>query len=218
MQGWTSWLADWLKGGAVGLAIAVPLVLLLYGILRRFPRRWWLGFWLATLPVIVFVVFLAPFVIDPLFFRFEPLERRAPEVVSEIGRVTSRAGLPIPGDKMYWMEASEKRNSVNAYVTGLGPSKRVVVWDTTLAKMTPPQTLFVFGHEMGHYVLGHVPKTILFVGGAPSHPALPRQRGSTPALREWSGALRHPLAFGLGVDAPAPSLPRGREASSPFPS
>jgi Zn-dependent protease with chaperone function len=113
--------------------------------------------------VIVFVVFLAPFVIDPLFFRFQPLDRRAPELVREIERVTERAGLAIPRDKMYLMEASEKRNSVNAYVTGLGPSKRVVVWDTTLAKMTMPQALFVFGHEMGHYVLGHVWKTILFL-------------------------------------------------------
>ncbi|MDQ5872184.1 MAG: M48 family metallopeptidase, partial [Acidobacteriota bacterium] len=163
VQGWGSWLADWLKGNLVGLVIAVPLVWMLYGILRRAPRRWWLWFWLASLPVIVFVVFLAPLVFDPLFFRFRPLESRAPELVVDIEKVTSRAGLEIPRDKMYVMEASAKRRSVNAYVTGLGASKRVVVWDTTLAKMTPPQTLFVFGHEMGHYVLGHVPKTIAFV-------------------------------------------------------
>jgi Zn-dependent protease with chaperone function len=64
---------------------------------------------------------------------------------------------------MFLMEASRKLKSVNAYVTGLGASKRVVVWDTTLAKMTVPQTLCVYGHEMGHYVLGHLPKTIMFV-------------------------------------------------------
>ena len=165
VQGWGSWLFDWLKGGLVGFVILVPVVWMLFAILRRSPRRAWLWFWLASLPVIVFVVFLAPFVVDPLFFRFEPLERHAPELVGEIGKVTERAGLEIPRDKMYWMAASEKRNSVNAYVTGLGPSKRVVVWDTTLAKMTRPQTLFVFGHEMGHYVLGHVPRTIVFLAG-----------------------------------------------------
>jgi STE24 endopeptidase len=165
VQGWGSWLLDWLKGGLLGFLIAIPVVWMLFAILRRSPRRAWLWFWLASLPVIVFVVFLAPFVIDPLFFRFQPLDRSAPELVHEIEKVTARAGLEIPRDKMYWMEASEKRNSVNAYVTGLGPSKRVVVWDTTLAKMTTPQTLFVFGHEMGHYVLGHVPKTILFLAG-----------------------------------------------------
>ena len=165
VQGWGSWLFDWLKGGLVGFVILVPVVWMLFAILRRSPRRAWLWFWLASLPVIVFVVFLAPFVVDPLFFRFEPLGGRAPELVSEIGKVTARAGLEIPRDKMYWMAASEKRNSVNAYVTGLGASKRVVVWDTTLAKMTRPQALFVFGHEMGHYVLGHVIRTILFLAG-----------------------------------------------------
>jgi Zn-dependent protease with chaperone function len=66
---------------------------------------------------------------------------------------------------MYLMDASRKLKSLNAYVTGFGASKRVVVWDTTLARMTSPQTLFVFGHEMGHYVLGHIPKTIAFVAG-----------------------------------------------------
>ncbi len=163
VQGWGSWFLDWLKSSALGFLIAVPLVWMLYVILRRSPRRWWLWFWLASLPVIVFVVFLAPVVIDPLFFRFQTLEARAPALVTEIEKVTARAGLEIPRDRMYVMEASEKRNSVNAYVTGFGASKRVVVWDTTLEKMTAPQTLFVFGHEMGHYVLAHVPKTILFV-------------------------------------------------------
>jgi Zn-dependent protease with chaperone function len=64
---------------------------------------------------------------------------------------------------MFLMKASDKLKSVNAYVTGLGASKRVVVWDTTLARMTTPPTLFVFGHEMGHYVLGHVFRTIAFL-------------------------------------------------------
>jgi len=163
VQGWGSWLFDWLKGSLVDLALATPLLFLLYVILRKSPRRWWLWFWLATLPVIVFVVFVAPVLIDPLFFHFEPLERKAPELVSRIEQVTERGGLAIPRDRMYLMDASRKLRALNAYVTGFGPSKRVVVWDTTLARMTTPQTLYVFGHEMGHYVLAHIPKTILFL-------------------------------------------------------
>jgi Zn-dependent protease with chaperone function len=115
--------------------------------------------------VIVFVVFIAPVLIDPLFFHFEPLERKAPDLVSRIEQVTARGGLAIARDRMFLMDASRKLNALNAYVTGFGASKRVVVWDTTLARMTTPQTLFVFGHEMGHYVLAHIPKTILFVAG-----------------------------------------------------
>ena len=201
VQGWGSWLADWLKGGLVGLSIAVPVVWMLFAILRRSPRRAWLWFWLASLPVIVFVVFLAPFVVDPLFFRFRPLDSRAPELVREIEKVTARAGLEIPRDKMFRMEASAKRKSVNAYVTGLGPSKRVVVWDTTLAKMTTPQALFVFGHEMGHYVRGHVLRTILFLAGLLLVVLLLAQVGARRMLREG----RNP--FGIGDLADWASLP-----------
>jgi Zn-dependent protease with chaperone function len=165
VQGWGSWFADWLKANLVTLAIAAPLLPLFYAILRRSPRRWWLYSWLAALPVIIVVVFVAPVLIDPLFFHFEPLERKAPALVSQIEQVTARGGLMIPRDRMFLMDASRKLKSLNAYVTGLGASKRVVVWDTALAQLTAPQTLVVFGHEMGHYVLGHVPKTILFLSG-----------------------------------------------------
>jgi STE24 endopeptidase len=163
VQTFGSWLWDWTKGLLIGLVIAIPIVWALYGILRRSPRRWWLIFWVLSIPVIVFLVFVSPFVVEPLFFDFEPLAVRAPELVGQIGRVTERGGLEIPRDRMFLMNASEKLKSVNAYVSGLGASKRVVVWDTTLARMTIPQTLFVFGHEMGHYVLGHVFKTIAFL-------------------------------------------------------
>jgi Zn-dependent protease with chaperone function len=69
-----------------------------------------------------------------------------------------RAGQDIPPERIYWMNASEKVNELNAYVTGIGASKRMVVWDTTIAKMNTPQVVAVCGHEMGHYVLDHIPK------------------------------------------------------------
>jgi len=165
VQGWGSWLWDQAKGLLVGLAVAIPLVWLFYAILRKSPRRWWLWFWLALLPVIVFLIFVTPLVVDPLFFEFRPLAPAHPELARAIEQVTVRAGHPIAPEKMFAMNASTKYNSINAYVTGLGASKRVVVWDTTIAKATIPQTLFVFGHEMGHYVLLHVPKTIAFLWG-----------------------------------------------------
>jgi STE24 endopeptidase len=162
VQGWGSWLWDWAKGLLVGVVIAIPLVWLLYAILRRSPRRWWLWFWLALLPILVFLIFVTPLAIDPLFFRFEPLAPDHPELARRIEEVTMRAGQRIAPDRMFVMNASTKSNSINAYVTGLGASKRVVVWDTTIAKATIPQTLMVFGHEMGHYVLLHIPKAIAF--------------------------------------------------------
>jgi Zn-dependent protease with chaperone function len=81
-------------------------------------------------------------------------------------RIVQRAGVEITSDRMFEMKASEKLRSVNAYVAGIGASKRVVVWDTTIAKMTKPQTLFIFGHELGHYVLGHIPRTLAVTSAA----------------------------------------------------
>jgi len=156
IQGWGSWFWDWTKGELIEFALAGVLVWILYGVIRRSPRRWWFYFWLASIPIVVFLQFLAPVVITPLFYKFEPLEAKQPALVAQIEKVTARGGLVIPRDRMFEMKASEKLNSLNAYVAGVGASKRVVVWDTTLQKMTPAQTLFVFGHEMGHYVLGHV--------------------------------------------------------------
>jgi STE24 endopeptidase len=156
IQGWSSWFWDWTKGELLSFALAGVLVWILYGVMRRSPRRWWFYFWLAAVPIVVFLMFIEPLAIEPLFFKFEPLAAKQPALVAEIGKVVARGGLEIPADRMYEMNASEKLKSLNAYVTGIGASKRVVVWDNTIQKMNTSQILFVFGHEMGHYVLGHI--------------------------------------------------------------
>jgi len=163
IQSWPSWFWDWTKSELIMLVCAVPLALLLYAVIRRSPRRWWLYFWLATLPIIVTVMYLEPMIIEPLFYRFEPLARTQPALVSQLDKLVSRGGLVIPPDRMFEMKASEKLNSLNAYVSGFGGSKRVVVWDTTLQKLTTPEILFVFGHEMGHYVLGHIRNSLIWL-------------------------------------------------------
>jgi STE24 endopeptidase len=163
IQGWGSWFWDWTKGELIGIVVSIFLVWILYGVIRRSPRRWWFYFWLTAIPIIVFLLFISPVIIDPLFFKFTPLEGKQPELVSQIEQVVKRGGLEIPRDRIFEMNASSKLKSVNAYVTGFGASKRVVVWDTTIANMNKGQTLFVFGHEMGHYVLHHIPRTIAFL-------------------------------------------------------
>ena len=161
IQRWSSWFADWLKEELVGTAIGLILVLILYGVMRRSPRRWWLYFWLAALPILAGVMLVGPWVIDPLFNKFEPLEKGHPELVVAIEKLTQRAGVPIPRERIFLMKASEKTNRINSYVTGLGASKRVVVWDTTIQKMSEDEALFIIGHELGHYVLRHVWKGFL---------------------------------------------------------
>jgi Zn-dependent protease with chaperone function len=162
VQGWGSWFWDWIKNELVSVAIATILVWLLYAIIRRSRRRWWFYFWLASLPIGLALVFLQPLVIDPLFFKFEPLARKEPALTASLEQMVQRAGEDIPPQRMFWMGAGEKLNALNAYVTGFGESKRIVVWDTTIRKMTSPQIVYVAGHEMGHYVLWHIPKLLAF--------------------------------------------------------
>jgi STE24 endopeptidase len=162
VQGWGSWLWDWFKAELLGVCFALVLVLVLFAVMRWKPRRWWIYFWLAALPILLFVFFISPWLIDPMFNTFEPLDAKYPELAAAMEKVVQRAGLTIPTERMFLMDASKKTNDINAYVTGFGASKRVVVWDTTVRKMTTDETLFVFGHEAGHYVLGHVRNGFLF--------------------------------------------------------
>jgi Zn-dependent protease with chaperone function len=158
VQGWGSWLWDQIKTQIVTTIVGILVIAGLFLTIWKSPRRWWFYFWLGSIPVTLFFIFISPFVIDPLFNKFEPLQSHDPDLVDSLEQVVARAGLTIPQERMFWMNASAKVNFINAYVTGIGASKRVVVWDTTIEKMTNPQILFVFGHEMGHYVLGHIPK------------------------------------------------------------
>lgn len=165
VQSWTSWFWDWTKAEVIQVFVASMLAYILYGVIRRSPRWWWFYFGLSSLPILVFLLFIAPIAIDPLFNKFEPLQKTQPALTAEIEKVVRHAGLDIPPERMFEMAASEKVNAINAYVTGFGASKRVVVWDTTTARMTSPQTVFIVGHEMGHYVLDHILKGIAFAFG-----------------------------------------------------
>jgi len=162
VENWGAWVLDWAKGELLMMGFALILALILSAVMHRSPRRWWLLFWVATLPIVLFVVFISPWFIDPLFNKFEPLQATNPDLVAAIENLTRHAGVPIPPERMFLMKASEKTNEINAYVTGLGASKRVVVWDTTIQKATTDETLVIVGHELGHYVLGHVWKGFLF--------------------------------------------------------
>lgn len=158
VEGWLPWLWDWAKSGFLVILLAIFLVWILYWLIRRSPRRWWFYFWLASLPITAFLVFLQPVVVDPMFHRFDPLAQKDTALTVVLEKMLQRAGENIPPQRMFWMGASEKSTELNAYVTGIGASKRIVVWDTTIGKLNIDQTVAVVGHEMGHYVLHHVAK------------------------------------------------------------
>ncbi len=162
VQRWPSWFGDQAKGFALSFLVGGLLVMLLFWVIRRSPQRWWFWFWIPTMVSVIFGVFISPILIDPLFNHFEPLQQSDPALVARLEQVVARGGIVIPPQRMFLMKASEKVTGLNAYVTGFGASKRVVVWDTTIAKATPDEISFIFGHEMGHYVLGHIYKGLAF--------------------------------------------------------
>src|ERR1051325_11029476 len=145
VQGWGSWWVDWGKTLLLSLFLETFLLLLVYAMIRRSAKRWWFYSWLCGIPIIVFIMFIAPIVIEPLYFTYSPLDQTNPELVTQIERVVKRGGLDIPRSRMYSMNASAKFTGDNAYVSGFGASKRVVVWDTTQKHMTPEEIMFVFG-------------------------------------------------------------------------
>ena len=131
VQGWGALAWDWTKGILLLMLIGSFLVWILYGVIRRSPRRWWFDFWLIAVPIIVFLSFVEPYVLEPMFFTFAPLQEKDAPLVMELEKVVTRAGLDIAPERMFWMKASDKTPTMNAYVSGLGASKRIVVWDTT---------------------------------------------------------------------------------------
>lgn len=160
VQGWTGWLGD--EGKSLGLSVVLgaPVLLLFNWIVRRWPRRYWLGAWVLTLPLMALSVFVEP-LIEPLFDKYEPLSRHDPALVSKLEEVVARTGTNIPPDRMYLMKASLKTTGLNAYVSGIGATKRIVVWDTTAGRIPDDEILFIFAHETGHYVLNHIPKALI---------------------------------------------------------
>jgi Zn-dependent protease with chaperone function len=155
------WWSDQIKGLIVSCVAIALLLWIPYLLLRKSPRRWWLYSGLAALPLLAILLFITPIWIEPLFNKFGPMKDKALE--SQILALADRAG--IEGSRVFEVDKSVDTKTVNAYVTGFGGTKRIVLWDTILAKLDPSQVLFVMGHEMGHYVLGHVWQ-LLFLGTA----------------------------------------------------
>jgi Zn-dependent protease with chaperone function len=160
VQPWPSWFTDFAKQVALEAVLLSIVAWVLFTLVRRSPRRWWLYAWLLSLPAGFFVTFLSPILLEPMFYSFQPLEKTRPDLVTDLKIVAARAGYDVPADRVFEMHAAEKLTSVNAYMTGFGPTRRIVIWDTTMAALTPAQIQSVFAHELGHYALHHIPRSI----------------------------------------------------------
>ncbi len=152
------WYADSLKSLAVALVAGTLLLWIPYWLLARSPRRWWLYCGLLSVPFLFFATLISPIWIEPLFNRFGPMHDKRLE--RQILDLATRA--EIDGSRVFEVDKSVDTREIDAYVTGFGRTKRIVLWDTLLAKLDGDEVLVVMAHEMGHYVLGHIASGILF--------------------------------------------------------
>ena len=157
----TQTAAQFLSDGAKAVAmlcLAIPLGLWIpYLLLRRSPRRWWLWTGVISFPFAILLLVVEPVWIAPQFDKFGPMRDKALE--TRILALAERAG--IEGSRVYEVNKSEDTKRMNAYVTGLGATKRIVLWDTLVDRLEPDEVLFVMAHEMAHYVLHHAVVIIL---------------------------------------------------------
>ncbi|MCA3240030.1 MAG: M48 family metallopeptidase [Rubrivivax sp.] len=156
------WWADQAKGVLVGAALGLPLAALVLWIMAASGGLWWLWAWGALVGFNLLVLVLYPTVIAPFFNKFEPLADAA--LAERVQALMQRCGFAAKG--LFVMDGSRRSAHGNAYFTGLGAAKRVVFFDTLLAKLTPGEVEAVLAHELGHFKLHHVPKTMigLFAG------------------------------------------------------
>ncbi|HEV2695712.1 MAG TPA: M48 family metallopeptidase [Verrucomicrobiae bacterium] len=157
-QTFGKWAGDTLKYLVIFLVGGLATWWLPFLLIRASPRRWWFYIGLLLVPYLCLTMLIWPAVIDPLFNKFQPLQDKAIE--TKILAQAGRAG--IAGAHVYEVNKSVDTKTLNAYVTGFMGTKRIVIWDTTLRTLDEDELLFVVGHEMGHYVLGHIVKGILF--------------------------------------------------------
>ncbi len=150
------WFGNSLKALAVSTVTGVLFAWIPFALIARSPKRWWLYLTLLIIPFLFGVMLVKPTFVDPLFNKFGPMQDKALE--SKILDLAARAG--IEGSRVFEVDKSRDTKTVNAYVTGFLGTKRIVLWDTLIKKLNERELLFVMGHEMGHYALGHVVRSV----------------------------------------------------------
>ncbi len=184
-QSFGGWISDAFRSLAVGAVISGLVAVIFFAVVRWQPRTWWLWGWGAFTLLTVVLVFLYPVIITPLFNKFTALTDRS--LVERVSDLAERSGIQI--DEVLVADASRRTTAENAYVAGIGSSKRLVVYDTLLASGSEDETTLVVAHELGHRVEDHIWKNLvlsstgLFAGFAAL--AWLANRGS---VWEWAGA------------------------------
>ncbi|WP_042356527.1 M48 family metallopeptidase [Bacillus rubiinfantis] len=151
-QSFPAWMKDELIDFWINYGTWLIIVPILYWLMKKSKKRWWLYGWLLSVPFTLFMMFVQPVIIDPLYNDFYPLKDK--QLETKILELANKAD--IPAKHVFEVDMAEKTNAMNAYVTGIGSNARIVLWDTTLKKLTDEQILFIMAHEICHYVEKHI--------------------------------------------------------------
>ena len=154
--------SDLAKSALLAVALGIPLLVLVLWLMAAMSERWWLYVWLAWAGFNLLMLFAYPTLIAPLFNKFRALDD--PALAGRIERLLERCGFRSSG--LYVMDGSKRSSHGNAYFTGFGAAKRIVLFDTLLARLAPPEVEAVLAHELGHYRKHHVWKRIALLFGA----------------------------------------------------
>jgi STE24 endopeptidase len=153
-----SWFGDQVKGLLIAIVMGGVLAMLLFGVVRKFPRTWHVWGAIVTMAFVIFAVMIAPVVLIPIFYKVEKLNN--PKITQPILSLAQANG--IPARDVYQINASRDTNRMSANVSGFGRTMRITLNDNLLRRGSPEEIQGVMGHEMGHYVLNHIPKSIQF--------------------------------------------------------
>lgn len=151
------WLADLAKSTLLSLLLSALLAAGALWLVQTSPQLWWLWLWILFALFTLLLMYVSPYLIEPLFFKFEPLRR--PGLEEEIRTITEKAGVAV--SRVLQVDASRRSRHSNAYFTGLGRVKRIVLFDTLLEQMSDKEILAVLAHELGHWKRRHILKRLL---------------------------------------------------------
>lgn len=154
------WILDLIENLAITVIVGSIFIYFVYTLMRRVPNLWWLVLGILMIPIIAFVTLVSPMYIDPIFNKYCKIQDVTLE--NKINFELKRVG--IEKCNVYEVNKSIDTNEMNAYMTGILNSKRIVIWDTTLKKLTDREVLCILAHEMGHYVMNHIWKGIILGG------------------------------------------------------
>ncbi|MDG4756842.1 M48 family metallopeptidase [Micromonospora sp. WMMD710] len=195
-NGWSGWVVDLLKSYAVSAVIGAVALFGFYAVIRLAPRWWWAFGAAGAALLVVLLSFVLPVLVEPVFNKFTPMEQGP--LRTELMSMAARDGVPVRD--VLVADASRRTRAVNAYVSGLGPTRRVVVYDTLLSEATPAEVTAVVAHELGHAKDSDVAVGTLTgaLGAAAAVVAL-YLIGSWGLLLRWAGvdSVAHPRAFPL---------------------